>query len=259
MFVCFWLLIWQLAAAWTDNSIILTGPLETLRSFAAVSREPQFLLSVLRTLAGIAAGFFLAVLLALVLGLIAYRSPFFRQLLAPLLTLLKAIPVASFAILAIIWLRGSNRLSSFVSFVVVFPMVFQNTVSGFDAADGKLLEMASLFQLSAFKKLRFIYIPALLPYLRTCFKTALGMAWRSGVAAELIGQPRGTIGSALYQAKIFLDTPAVFAWTIWIILLSRAFEALVMLLLELLERSLHEPGFQRKEESDGGHHHPGAE
>ena len=55
-------------------------------------------------------------------------------------------------------------------------------------------------------RLRYIYVPAVLPYLSSSLSSVMGMAWKSGVAAELIGQPKDTIGFYLYQSKVFLDT-----------------------------------------------------
>ena len=144
---------------------------------------------------------------------------------------MKSIPVASFVVLALIWLGGSANLSVFVSFVVVFPMVYLSSLSGLRSTEGKLLEMARVFRVRPMKKVRYIYFPAVYPYLMNCFRTALGMAWKSGVAAELIGQPRHTVGGNLYQAKIFLDTPGVFAWTFTVILVSFCFEKLMLWLL----------------------------
>lgn len=115
-------------------------------------------------------------------------------------------------------------------------MVYLNTLSGLSAADEKLLEMAQVFRAGRIRVWRYIYVPALLPYLYSCFRTALGMAWKSGVAAELIGQPRHTIGGNLYEAKIFLDTPSLFAWTFTIIAASMLFERTVLFLLGRLQR-----------------------
>ena len=229
----FWLLLWQFAAVFMGNDILLVGPLEMLSALFQLFSEPTFWHSIGNSFLRIGAGFLLAAGTGVFLGACAYRFSLLRTLLSPPVSLMKSIPVASFVILAIIWLGGTKNLSIFVSFVVVFPMTYLNTISGLLSTDRKLLEMSEVFRISAWKKWRFIYIPALLPYLFACFRISLGMAWKSGVAAELIGQPANTIGNSLYQAKIFLDTPALFAWTFTIIVISLLFEKAVLLALRL--------------------------
>ena len=228
----FWLLVWQLAAMVLDNDILLVGPFEMMRVLISMMREGAFYLAVGSSLLRIGSGFLLAACAGIIFGAAASFHPFISSLLMPPVALMKSIPVASFVILAIIWLGGTQNLSMFVSFVVVFPMVYLSTISGIGSTDRKLLEMADIFRVSRYRKWYYIYFPALLPYLLNCFRTALAMAWKSGVAAELIGQPRGTIGGNLYQAKIFLDTPALFAWTFTIIVVSFLFEKIVLKLIE---------------------------
>lgn len=235
----FWLCVWQALSLLAANNILLVGPLETAKTFWQLLQEPAFFSSIGNSLCHILTGFFLAAGSGICLGWISYHVPFCRALLSPLVSLMKAIPVASFVILALIWLGGSRNLSTFVSFVVVFPMIYLSTLSGLFSTDPKLLEFAFVFRLNWFRRLRYIEFPALLPYLLSCFQTALGMCWKSGVAAELIGQPQHTIGANLYQAKIFLDTPSLFAWTASLIFISWCFEKILLLALKrfsVLER-----------------------
>lgn len=230
--VLLWVLLWQLLAVLTDNSVVLAGPAETMKTLFRLLLEAEFQSSVLCSLGRIGTGFLLAAVSGIALGTAAFWNRGLAAFFYPPVALMKSVPVASFVILAIIWLGGSERLSTFVSFVVVFPMVYLSTQSGLWSADPKLLEMAEVFRLGRKKKLRYLYLPALWPYLLNCFQTAFAMAWKSGIAAELIGQPRHTIGNNLYQAKIFLDTPALFAWTFSIIALSMILEKALLSLME---------------------------
>ena len=138
--------------------------------------------------------------------------------------------MASFVILALIW-AGSENLSVLIAFLVVFPILYVNTIAGLSSTDQKLLEMAQVFSITGWRKIRCLYWPALLPYLTSACRTALGMSWKSGVAAEVIGVPDNTIGEGLYMSKIYLDTPGLFAWTLVIIALSLLLEGLVRRLL----------------------------
>jgi NitT/TauT family transport system permease protein len=158
-------------------------------------------------------------------------------LIAPVLQLVKATPVASFIILALVWVRGSS-LSVLISFLMVLPVLYGAVRTGIRAADPQLLEMAKVFRLPLGRRLRAVWLPAVLPAFRQGCSVALGICWKSGVAAEVIGLPNGSIGDALYRAKITLSTGELFAWTFVIILLSAAFEKLFLRALDAVSRAL---------------------
>ena len=73
----------------------------------------------------------------------------------------------------------------------------------------------------------FISFLMVLPYFLSACRLSLGMCWKAGVAAEVIGVSSGSIGEKLYNAKIYLNTPDLFAWTIVIIVISFVFEICV--------------------------------
>ena len=142
--------------------------------------------------------------------------------------LVKATPVASFIILALVWVSGSS-LSVLISFLMVLPVLYSAVRTGIGSADRQLLEMAQVFRLPLGRRLRAVWLPAVLPAFRQGCGVALGICWKSGVAAEV---PDGSIGDALYRAKITLSTGELFAWTFVIILLSAVFEKLFLALLD---------------------------
>lgn len=228
--VGFWILVWQLGALYVDNHIILVGPWDTVLALGRLIPDGNFWRSVLSSFGKISLGFLSAFGAGVVLGSFGYKLAFVRDLLEPVMVLLKSVPVASFVILALIW-AGSGNLSVLIAFIVVLPMIYVNTLAGLKSTDGKLLEMAKVFRMSAGKKVRYIYVPALLPYLKSGCRIALGMSWKSGVAAEVIGVPDHSIGEKLYMSKIYLNTGDLMAWTFVIIVISALFEKAVLRLL----------------------------
>jgi len=228
----FWLAVWQIASLLIDNSIVMVGPVDVIRSFSALLPEREFWRAVANSIGKISLGFLLAFLTGVLLGVLAYAWNILREILEPVVLLMKSVPVASFIILALIWI-GSKNLAVFASYVVVFPMIYVSTIAGLQSTDKKLLEMAQVFSIPLGKRIRYIYLPALLPYLSSSCATALGMAWKSGIAAEVIGVPAHTIGEHLYLSKVYLSTADLFAWTIVIILVSALFEKVFLLVLRL--------------------------
>ncbi|MDD3278157.1 MAG: ABC transporter permease subunit [Lachnospiraceae bacterium] len=231
LIIGFWLILWELLSRLLHNQLILVGPTEVLLSLAALLPTGSFWLSILFSSIKIALGFISAFLLGMILGCLSFRFHWLKELLEPILLLLKSIPVASFVILALIMI-GSPGLSIFISFLIVLPIIYTNTMTGLSNTEEKLLEMASVFRVSFWKKVRFLYLPPLKLQLETACKTALGMSWKSGIAAEVIGVPNMSIGEKLYMAKIYLNTPDLFAWTIVILILSAIFEWLFLKLLK---------------------------
>lgn len=228
----FWLCLWQAAAFFIDNNIILVGPVEVFRCLAGLLFLPDFWKSIAGSFGKISAGFLTAFFSGVLTGSLAWRFSFVRELLNPVISAVKSIPVASFVILSLIWI-GSENLSVFIAFLVVFPMIYTGTIAGLSSTDKQLLEMAQVFSMPARKKLWYIYRPALIPYLSSSCNTALGMSWKSGIAAEVIGVPASSIGENLYMAKIYLSTEELFAWTLVIIVISALFEKLFLMLLNL--------------------------
>lgn len=218
-----WLALWQLASLWVNQSVILAGPVEAFRALLTMGVTGEFWQTVAFTLLRIAGGFLLAFCAGVALAALAHRCPLAGEILAPAVTVMKSVPVVCFVILALVWV-GSQNLTFVIVFVIVFPVLYLQTLEGLARADVRLLEMARVFRLSGWKRLRYVYLPALLPSLTSGCQLALGMSWKSGVAAEVIGTPMHSIGQQLYFAKIYLEIDRLFAWTFVIVVLSALFE-----------------------------------
>lgn len=237
--VLFWLIVWQLGAMALDQKILLVTPVAVVRRLAELVPSVDFWSSIAHSAGKILLGFALGLAAGTGLALLSGRFSVVRQLFAPLISVLKSIPVASFTILALIWVSSKN-LSVLVSFLICVPIVYTNMLEGLDNLDPKLKTMAELFHIPPLRRFVGVYLSQLLPYFRSASGLAIGMCWKSGVAAEVIGIPDGSIGERLYMAKIYLETADLFAWTLVIILVSRLcegiFKALVKLTVKRVER-----------------------
>ena len=216
----FWLAVWQAAAMAVGQEVFLVSPVQTLGTLLELLPQAEFWQRIGFSAGRILLGFGLGAVSSAVLAVAAGRWAWVEALLAPVMQLVKATPVASFIILALVWVSGSS-LSVLISFLMVLPVLYGAVRTGIGSADVQLLEMAKVFRLPLGRRLRA----------------------KSGVAAEVIGLPDGSIGDALYRAKITLSTEELFAWTFVIILLSAVFEKLFLALLDrAVARVLGEEG-----------------
>ena len=236
--VLFWIAVWQglsmlFRVLYPHGALLLASPVDALLRLAELAVTAAFWRTICWSALRIFGGFLMACVLATLLATLASRRDWVRQLLAPIVAVIKAVPVASFIILALVWLKGS-QLSFFISGLMVFPPVYLGVLEGLRQTDRKLLEMASVYQIPLSRQLRFIYLPQTMPYFRSAVSAALGLCWKAGVAAEVIGICDGSIGERLYTAKVYFQTPDLFAWTAVIVLVSMVFERLFLALTDAL-------------------------
>ncbi|MDR2108302.1 MAG: ABC transporter permease subunit [Coriobacteriales bacterium] len=237
--VAFWLVVWAVASAGIANDLILVSPLRVLERLGGLALTSDFWLTVAQSFARIVAGFVLGVSAAVAAAIAASRFGLLRELLEPLVLTIKSIPVASFIVLILIWVASAN-LAVIIAFLMVLPILYVNVLKGIQRTDPQLLEMADVFRISRLRRVRYIYLSQVLPFFVSGCSVALGMAWKAGVAAEIIGLPDGSLGEMLYNAKLYLSTADIFAWTLVIILVSLVFEKLFMELIRLCAKRLEQ-------------------
>lgn len=235
--ILFWLAVWQAAAVIIRQEVFLVSPIQALGALLRLLPQAEFWQRVGFSSGRILLGFLLGAACSVALAAAASAWHWADALLAPAMQLVKATPVASFIILALVWVSG-RQLSVLISFLMVLPVLYSAVRTGIASADAQLLEMAKVYRLPFGRRVRAIWLPAILPAFRQGCSTALGICWKSGVAAEVIGLPDGSIGDALYRAKISLDMRDMFAWTFVIIVLSAVFEKLFMALLDCAVRAV---------------------
>lgn len=233
--VLFWLAVWQIGAMLLDQKILLVTPVETIKRLFELVFERDFWKSVAFSSWRILLGFLLGLSAGTLLALLSWKVSVVRALFSPFMTALKAIPVASFTILALFWTSPKN-LSVLISFLICLPIVYANMLAGCDSLDPKLTEMAKVFRVPAPRRFAGIYLSQLLPHFSSGAGLAIGLCWKSGVAAEVIGIPDGSLGEKLFVSKVYLETADLFAFTLVVILASWACEKLFMMLLHAAVR-----------------------
>ncbi len=232
--VSFWLLVWAIVSERIQNELLLASPVQVLLTIFELGKTPDFWQTIAFSSFKILLGFIYALLTGTLLAILSYRSSILRELISPLIKVIKSTPVASFIILVLFWFNSKN-LSVLISFLMVLPVVFFNILQGLKATDEKLLQLAYVYRLSLWKRIEAIYVPSVQPYLIAAISVGLGFGFKSGIAAEVIGIPAKSIGRKLYEAKLYLMTKEMLAWTVVIIIISIIFEQAVLLMIKLLQ------------------------
>lgn len=232
-----WLVIWQIASMVTGLELILAGPVTVFREFIVLMGQKQFYITIISSFLHITGGFIFSAVLAVLLGIAGGRIALIREFLAPVIHLMKSLPVAAFIIIALMWF-GSENISFVIGGMVVVPIIYTSVVSGIANLDGKLNEMAEVFHMKLSKRIRYIYLPQIYPYVEGNFKVALGMCWKAGVSAEVIGLAANSIGMQMYYAKLYMLSADIFVWSIVVIALSAFFEKMFSFFMSVLMRTL---------------------
>lgn len=228
--LAFWLAIWQIVAVAINQDIVLTSPIQTIQTFFSLAQLREFWVSIGLSLLRIFVGGALAFTSGSLLAFLSFKYKLVKLLFEPLISTIKSIPVASFVILLLIWVR-TPYLSISISFLMALPIIYIAVLEGLLGIDQKLIEMANVYQIHGWHRVKAIYLSQLMPSLKTATSLAMGFCWKSGIAAEVIGLPTFSIGEHLYNAKVYLDTPALFAWTLVVIVMSVLGEKIVMWLV----------------------------
>lgn len=225
------ILLWQLLAMKLDQKLLLATPVDVAKTLGVLVKSQEFYSAIAYSMGRILFGLLIGAAVGTACALLAGRWHFMEVLFWPYFSAMKATPVASVVILCLVWL-SSRRLSVFIVFLVVTPVIYTNILAGIKDLDLKMKDMARVFGINGLRRLLYVYLPELKTYIIAAFTLATGMAFKAGIAAEVIGTPVGSVGKMLYNAKVYLETPELFAWTLVIIVLSVVVEQVILKLVK---------------------------
>lgn len=237
MSILFWLVVWEIAARLVSQQLFLTSPIQVLKTLYGLLGSSEFYSTVGFSFIRISIGFLCAAVIGSVLGVLAYKLRPVETLVRPLMGAIKAAPVASFVVIALLMV-GSQNLSALISFLMVLPVFYTNILTGLWSVEPERFEAADVFGMLNSDRFRFIYLPYVAPFARSACEVGIGIAWKSGVSAEVIGIASGSIGEKIYDSKLYLDTSQLFAYTLVVIAVSLILERLAILLIKCIEKKL---------------------
>ncbi len=221
--VAFWIFVWWVVAKSLGSELLFPAPPAVAKVLWELVRTKNFYLVTGKSLLNVLIGIISAVLVGVLLAGIGHKVTLLRDLFLPLMTVIKATPVASFIVLLLIFI-GATKVPVIITFLIVLPVVWTNLDEGLSRIDKQLIEVANAYRFSFGRRMQALILPSLRPYFLSACRTSLGLAWKAGIAAEILATPRGTIGRMIGDARLYLETEVMFAWTLTVILLSLVIE-----------------------------------
>ena len=229
----FWLLVWQIIAIAVGKEVLVPSPYRTLLCVIEMIRTGTFYLDAAATILRCAAGIILSFAVGVLTAILSYRSAFVRELLSFPVLVFKSTPVIGI-ILFLILLLASGQVPVCVCFLMCYPVVYTNILSGLDNLDGEQLEMVRMYKVKSSLIIRRLYIPSVMPEIAASLNLIAGLSWKTVVTAEVFAVPSFSMGYNLLSAKSYLETDRLFAWIIAIVLFSIAFEKVIQKGLSIL-------------------------
>lgn len=224
--IIFWITVWEILSLIINQEIYLPSPFATFKSLFDLMFDKVTYITILYSTYRTLTGFLISTFFGVLLGFVCGMNKSIYNLLNPLVSIIRTVPVMSIIIIAIMWFKDTN-VPVFVAFLMCFPIIWTNTIQGIDSADNKLLQMCKIYNIKKIRVIKSVYFYSALPYIKAGMVSALGISWKVTSAAEVLSLPKYSIGRFLYDSKVYLEIPDLFAWTIIIVLLSILFEKLL--------------------------------
>lgn len=227
----FWILVWEIIALLINKEVYLPTPYSTFKVLLTEIRTTMFWQTIFSTILRVAIGFIIACIVGIIFGIICGINRFIYEILNLIIVAVKSTPVMSFILIAVIWFKSDN-VPIFICFLMCFPIIWTSVVGGINNIDKRLIDMAYVYKVDKKYIIKDIYIPSIIPYITTAMITSLGLGWKVTVAAEVLSSPKFSIGTKLYDAKVYVESEQLFAWTLVVIALSLMLEYIFKYLLK---------------------------
>lgn len=231
----FWLGVWEILYWRIKQEILIVSPVRVLQRLAVLSGESAFWITAFNSMGHVLTGFLFGLFIGVLLAVLTYASKTLNEIFYPLISIIKATPIVSFIILALVWIR-SEYVPAFAAFLEIMPIVLENVKNGIAKTDGNLLQMAQSYRFGFARTVRRVYIPSVMPYFTAACTTGMGLAWKTGIAAEVLANTKLSVGGQIYDSKIYMETADLFAWTVVVIVMSVILEKLMIWLMKTVGR-----------------------
>lgn len=213
------LFLWEIIALKINNDIYLPTLQQVFISMKEIVLEDRFILDVVSTISRCILSFFIALVVALILGIISNNLNIFKNFLTPITSLARSIPNMVLIVLTLIWFNKESA-PYIVVFIMVFPVLYDAILGSMKSIDKGILEMAELYKISRKDKILNIYLPSIKFSLVSILSSTISLGFKIVIAGEVYGQPLYGIGAMIQSEKVNFNSTGIFAWIIIIVIIS---------------------------------------
>ena len=220
----FWIAIWGICAWMINIPILFPSPLEVLKRFFELLITKEFFITTAHSLYRVFSGIIIGILVGSILAVLCSTSKFIYDLFYPIITVIKSTPIASFVLL--IWLFMGDQITPvIITVIMILPIVWANIYQGINNIDKNLIEVCKTYKIPHIKRISSFYIPSIMPFFISSLLSGIGLAWKAGVAAEVLCSTKNSMGEEIWNAKYDLERAVdLYAWTVAVIVISLIFE-----------------------------------
>jgi len=228
-------IVWEMTSRLFSSALIFPGPVPVIAKFFSLMQSEKFLPILGSTFIRVLSGMLISVPAGLAFGIAAGKDKRAGAFLSPLFSLISSTPVMSVILIAFLFL-GAEKTPVFTAFLMVFPVMAANAAEGIRRIDPRFRELFLVYKMSAGERLRYLYIPSITPFILGGIRSSLSLCWKVIVAAEVLVQPFLAIGTGMQQARAWLETPELFAWTLVTVISAALFQGILEIILRIFER-----------------------
>ena len=231
--VFLWLAIWEAASYFFGKTFLFPGAIETFITLTKLALKLDFWKTIFFSILRIFSGLILGIIFGIIAVILCKFIPVLNTFISIGMTVIKSTPVA--AVIIILWMFiNSSVLPIVIALLMVCPLIWQNLTDGFNSIDKDLIEVTQIYNFSKIKKFKYLIFPSLLKYFIPAVLTSVGLAWKSGIAAEIISYANLSIGKYIYDAKWAFEGNIMLAWTLTVVIISLVFELAIKSILRRL-------------------------
>ncbi|MGI6782085.1 MAG: ABC transporter permease [Acholeplasmataceae bacterium] len=211
--ILFIFIFWIILSNIIKEEIVLPTVSTTFKTLIDLLKNKNTYFVLLNTIGGLILVVIISFFISLILSLISYKFPGFKNFVQPLLSLFKILPVP--AVIIFFLVQFSQTITPYLlTTMIVIPIIYEGLYSSFISIDDDITDEVRTISSTNLKVIFYIYLPLTRVGIITSLLQSIGIGLKVKVMTEFVSNAPNTIGYQLNFAKSWLLMDQVFAWTI---------------------------------------------
>lgn len=235
--IVFLLIVWWIAYRSVGNDLLVPPLSDSLKEMLVLLGQGTFWRALVGSLSRALSAFALSFLLAVIFAVIAYLLPWFERFFAPLVSVLRSMPVLAVLLILLSFLNAGQAPIA-VAFLSLFPMLYAGVLAALSGVDRHLVDVSRVCGTPVWRRVTAIYLPLSAPYVLKEGAAALSFALKLTVSAEVLANTVKSLGGMMQDAKVYAEISQLFALVAVTFLLGLVLETALGLLASAAKKRL---------------------